>query len=123
MPTASTILMSRTALRVLDQFQDLQGGFGLVVRQEAEIVATEPEVLMDGGLSSARLNAGNRLPGPWPWPLSFSYARALQAARLGTWGGDPARVGDAKPAFYHRARCNGAARPGMYTAKLERSVA
>ena len=31
-PTASTIAGIRTAFRVLDQLQDLQGGFGLIVR-------------------------------------------------------------------------------------------
>jgi fructose-bisphosphate aldolase class I len=84
-------------------------------------------VFLSGGqadeLATAHLNATNRLSGPRPWPLSFSYARALQAAPLRTWGGDPARVGDAQRALYHRARCNGAARSGMYTAELERSAA
>ena len=84
-------------------------------------------VFLSGGqadeLATAHLNAMNRLPGPQPWPLSFSYARALQAAPLRTWGGAPARVGDAQRAFYHRARCNSAARSGAYTAELERSAA
>ena len=84
-------------------------------------------VFLSGGqadeLASAHLNAINRLPGPRPWPLTFSYARALQAAPLRTWGGDPARIGDAQLAFRHRARCNSAARSGAYTPELERSVA
>lgn len=92
------------------------------------VPATVPGIVfLSGGqadeLATAHLNALNRLPGPRPWPLSFSYARALQAAPLRTWGGDPARVGDAQRTFYHRARCNGAARSGMYTAELERSAA
>src|SRR6266403_4377424 len=73
-------------------------------------------------LATAHLNAINRLPGPRPWPLSFSYARALQAAPLRTWGGDPARVDDAQRAFRHRARCNSTARSGAYTPELERSA-
>jgi fructose-bisphosphate aldolase class I len=84
-------------------------------------------VFLSGGqadeLATAHLNAMNRLPRPRPWPLSFSYARALQAAPLRTWGGDPARVGVAQRAFRHRARCNSAARSGAYTPELERSVA
>jgi len=84
-------------------------------------------VFLSGGqadeLATAHLNAMNRLPGPRPWPLGFSYARALQAAPLRTWSGDPARVGDAQRAFRHRARCNGAARSGTYTPELERSAA
>jgi len=84
-------------------------------------------VFLSGGqadeLATAHLDAMNRLPGPRPWPLSFSYARALQASPLKAWGGDPARVADAQRAFYHRARCNSAARSGAYTPELERSAA
>src|SRR6266511_1465080 len=92
------------------------------------VPATVPGIVfLSGGqadeLATAHLNAMNRLPGPRPWPLSFSYARALQAAPLRTWGGDPARVGDAQRAFRHRARCNSAARSGAYTPELERSAA
>jgi fructose-bisphosphate aldolase class 1 len=47
-------------------------------------------------------------------------ARALQAAPLRTWAGDPARAADAQRAFHHRARCNRAARSGAYTPELER---
>jgi fructose-bisphosphate aldolase class I len=83
-------------------------------------------VFLSGGqsdeLATAHLNAMNRLPGPQPWPLSFSYARALQAAPLQTWRGDPERVLDAQRAFYHRARCNSAARSGAYTHELERNA-
>jgi fructose-bisphosphate aldolase, class I len=84
-------------------------------------------VFLSGGqpdqLATAHLDAMNRLPGPQPWPLSFSYARALQTAPLTAWGGDPARVADAQRAFYHRARCNSAARAGAYTPELERGAA
>jgi fructose-bisphosphate aldolase class I len=89
-------------------------------------VAVPGIVFLSGGqadeLATAHLNAMNRLPGPLPWPLSFSYARALQAAPLRTWGGDLARVDDAQRAFRHRARCNSAARSGAYTPELERSA-
>jgi len=83
-------------------------------------------VFLSGGqsdeLATAHLNAMNRLPEPAPWPLSFSFARALQAAPLTSWGGDPIRVEDGQRAFRHRARCNSAARVGAYTAELERSA-
>src|SRR5213593_3776378 len=83
-------------------------------------------VFLSGGqsdeLATAHLNAMNRLPEPAPWPLSFSFARALQAAPLTSWGGDPIRVEDGQRAFRHRARCNSAARAGAYTAELERSA-
>ena len=75
------------------------------------------------GLATAHLDAINRLSGPQPWPLSFSFARALQAAPLKTWGGDQQKVADAQRAFHHRARCNSAARRGAYTPELERSAA
>ena len=82
-------------------------------------------VFLSGGqsdeLATAHLNAMNRLPEAAPWPLSFSFARALQAAPLTAWGGDPTRVDDGQRAFRHRARCNSAARTGAYTAELERS--
>jgi fructose-bisphosphate aldolase class I len=84
-------------------------------------------VFLSGGqsdeLATAHLDAMNRLPGPQPWPLSFSYARALQAAPLKAWGGEPARVAHAQRAFLHRAHCNSAARAGAYTPELERSAA
>jgi fructose-bisphosphate aldolase, class I len=84
-------------------------------------------VFLSGGQAderaTAHLDAMNRLPGARPWPLSFSYARALQAAPLKTWRGDPARVADAQRAFHHRARCNSAACSGAYTPELERSAA
>ena len=90
-------------------------------------VAVPGIVFLSGGqtdeLATAHLNAMNRLPGPQPWSLSFSYGRALQAAPLRAWGGDPARLADAQRAFHHRARCNSAARSGAYTPELERSVA
>ena len=84
-------------------------------------------VFLSGGqtdeLATVHLNAMNRLPGPSPWPLSFSYGRALQAAPLRAWRGDPARAADAQRAFHHRARCNSAARSGAYTPELERGAA
>jgi fructose-bisphosphate aldolase class I len=82
-------------------------------------------VFLSGGQSDEKatehLNEMNKL-GDFPWELSFSYGRALQAAPLKAWAGKPANVAAAKAAYLHRARCNGAARSGKYTAEMERSV-
>ncbi len=84
-------------------------------------------VFLSGGqsdeLATAHLNAMNAMPGPQPWQLSFSYGRALQAPALKAWNGQPTRLGEGQKAFYHRARCNGAARHGRYTPELERAKA
>jgi fructose-bisphosphate aldolase class I len=73
-------------------------------------------------LASAHLSAMNAL-GAAPWELSFSYGRALQATPLRIWAGEECNVAAAQAAFAHRARCNGAARIGRYTAELEHAVA
>jgi fructose-bisphosphate aldolase class I len=82
-------------------------------------------VFLSGGQSSelatAHLNAMNRL-GPLPWQLSFSYGRALQEHALKAWGGRSENVVAAQQAFFKRARLNGAARYGQYTAEMESAV-
>jgi fructose-bisphosphate aldolase, class I len=83
-------------------------------------------VFLSGGQSdedaTARLSAMNAA-GPHPWQLSFSYGRALQAPALKAWGGKPENVEAAQQAYYHRARLNGAARSGSYTAEMEKETA
>ncbi|HEX4776635.1 MAG TPA: class I fructose-bisphosphate aldolase [Acidimicrobiia bacterium] len=83
-------------------------------------------VFLSGGQgdeeATANLDAMNR-KGPHPWQLSFSYGRALQAASLDAWKGDQGNVAAGQRAFLHRAKCNGAARDGRYTAELEREAA
>jgi len=83
-------------------------------------------VFLSGGQSdedaTAHLNEMNRIGGA-PWQLSFSYGRALQAAPLKAWAGRPENREKAQRAFYHRARCNGAARSGSYSAEMERQAA
>jgi fructose-bisphosphate aldolase, class I len=83
-------------------------------------------VFLSGGQSdeaaTAHLNAMNAT-GPHPWQLSFSYGRALQAPSLNAWGGKPENVEAAQQAYYHRARLNGAARSGSYTADMELEAA
>jgi fructose-bisphosphate aldolase, class I len=83
-------------------------------------------VFLSGGMSdeeaTSRLDEMNRR-GPHPWELSFSYGRALQQPSLKAWGGDPANVEAAQRALLHRARMNGLARSGEYSAELDTSSA
>lgn len=80
-------------------------------------------VFLSGGqhdlLATAHLNAINQLPSPKPWKISFSYGRALQDAALETWHGKAENLQAGQQAFYHRAKCNGAACFGKYTEKME----
>ena len=79
-------------------------------------------VFLSGGQSdeaaTEHLNAINGL-GPQPWELSFSYGRALQAPAQQAWRGSPDNVPAAQRAYLHRARMNGLARAGRWTAELE----
>jgi fructose-bisphosphate aldolase, class I len=83
-------------------------------------------VFLSGGQSdedaTAHLNAMNQR-GPHPWELSFSYGRALQAAALQAWQGDPAHRDAAQAAFLHRAKLNSLARSGTYAPDMERQAA
>jgi fructose-bisphosphate aldolase class I len=79
-------------------------------------------VFLSGGMSDEqatnRLNEMNRIGG-FPWELSFSYGRALQAPSLAAWGGNPDNVEAGQRALAHRARMNGLARAGTYSAEME----
>jgi fructose-bisphosphate aldolase class I len=57
--------------------------------------------------------------GDHPWQLSFSYGRALQAAALKAWKGEPANFEAGQKAFFHRAKMNGLARTGSYAPSME----
>ncbi len=90
------------------------------------VPAAVPGILfLSGGQSdvqaTARLDAVNRLA-PQPWELSFSFGRALQAPVLKAWAGKDANRPAAQEALLKRARLNGAARRGAYTADLEASA-
>jgi len=82
-------------------------------------------VFLSGGQSdehaTAHLNEMNRIGG-FPWQMSFSYGRALQAPALKAWSGRKENVAAGQKAFYHRARCNGAARYGKYDDKMEKAA-
>ena len=60
--------------------------------------------------------------GGLPWKLSFSFGRALQDDAMKAWGGSPGNAQVAQEALLHRARCNGQAVQGMYSAQAEREI-
>ena len=72
-------------------------------------------------LATAHLNAMNHLGGG-PWELSFSYGRALQEKTLLTWQGKDTNREQAQKILLHRAKCNGAARLGKYSEKMESEI-
>jgi fructose-bisphosphate aldolase class I len=82
-------------------------------------------VFLSGGqsaeLATRHLNAMNAM-GTHPWEISFSYGRALQDPALKAWKGSAANAVAAQKQFYHRAKCNGAARFGKYSDQLEKAV-
>lgn len=82
-------------------------------------------VFLSGGQSdevaTAHLNSMNmQFKGNLPWPLSFSYGRALQQPSLKAWKGAAGNVAAAQAALAHRAKMNGLASLGQYSAGLER---
>jgi fructose-bisphosphate aldolase, class I len=89
-------------------------------------VAVPGIAFLSGGQSdqeaTAHLDAMNRI-GNLPWRLTFSYGRALQAAPQAAWRGRSDNVAAAQRAFVHRARMNGLAARGQWTAELEQQAA
>lgn len=81
-------------------------------------------VFLSGGQSSveatAHLDAMNKI-GDLPWALSFSYGRALQEDALKAWQGQAGNVASAQAVFTHRAKMNGAAAVGAYSADMEQA--
>ncbi|MCK7548187.1 class I fructose-bisphosphate aldolase [Marinobacter koreensis] len=77
---------------------------------------------LSGGQSpeeaTLNLNAINNM-GAEPWELSFSYGRALQEPAQHAWAGHPENAPKAQAALKKRARLNGLARSGDYTADME----
>ncbi len=61
--------------------------------------------------------------GGLPWNLTFSYGRALQDAALKGWGGTAAGYAVGQKEYLKRARLNGLAAAGRYTADLESKAA
>ena len=81
-------------------------------------------VFLSGGQSdidaTAHLNAMNAAyADQMPWGLSFSYGRALQAAPLQAWSGKAENVAAGQQAFDHRAKMNGLAQLGTWSAEMD----
>ncbi len=57
-----------------------------------------------------------------PWTISFSFGRALQDAALKRWQGSADNQAAAQAALLHRAKCNGLATQGKYSAEQESST-
>lgn len=73
-----------------------------------------------GELASARLNAMHvRYESKLPWPLTFSFARAIQQPAMEIWHGEHANIEAAQSSVLHRAKCDKAARMGLYYASME----
>jgi len=80
-------------------------------------------VFLSGGQSDVaatkHLNAISQIPESRPWKISFSYGRALQDQALATWLGNEKKYRPAQQAYFHRAKCNGAAVLGKYNATMD----
>jgi len=61
--------------------------------------------------------------GPLPWALTFSYGRALQDTALRAWGGSAANFAAGQKEYAKRAKLNGLAATGRYTAEMENQAA
>lgn len=83
-------------------------------------------VFLSGGQSpeqaTEHLNIMNAR-GPHPWQLSFSFARALQEPALNSWKGRAEKKEEAQRQLFHRAKCNSAARHGIYSNRMEQFAA
>lgn len=75
-----------------------------------------------GELASAHLNAMHVRYPKLPWPLTFSFARAIQQPAMEIWRGKDANIKAAQQAIFHRAKCDQAARQGLYNSGMENPV-
>ena len=73
-------------------------------------------------VASAHLNAMNvRWRGKKTWVLTFSFSRAILQPALDTWKGEETNKAAAQKVLYYRAKCNGMARQGEYSADMEKA--
>ncbi len=61
--------------------------------------------------------------GPLPWALTFSYGRALQDHALKAWSGQQANFAAGQKELAKRAKLNGLATTGAYSAAMESQAA
>jgi fructose-bisphosphate aldolase class I len=71
--------------------------------------------------ATRNLDMMNKIGG-FPWKLTYSYGRALQQSALFAWKGDAANYDAAQTAFNHRARMNGLASKGEWSAEIDDTV-
>ncbi|MEO5991921.1 MAG: class I fructose-bisphosphate aldolase [Ferruginibacter sp.] len=57
-----------------------------------------------------------------PWIVSFSFSRAIQQPALQAWKGLDANIKIAQQILFHRAKCDKAARQGLYNSEMEKHV-
>ncbi len=60
--------------------------------------------------------------GGFPWKLTYSFGRALQQSALFAWKGSAENYDAAQAAFNHRARMNGLASKGEWSAEIDDTV-
>lgn len=71
--------------------------------------------------ATRNLDMMNKIGG-FPWKLTYSYGRALQQSALFAWKGKSANHDTAQAAFNHRARMNGLASTGEWSAEIDDTV-
>uniref|UniRef100_A0A8C7VX68 Fructose-bisphosphate aldolase n=1 Tax=Oncorhynchus mykiss TaxID=8022 RepID=A0A8C7VX68_ONCMY len=103
------------------KFTPQEVGMATVTALRRTVPAAVPGItFLSGGQSeeeaTQNLNAMNQTSLHRPWKLSFSYGRALQASALAAWKGKAANKQSAQDAFTSRAKSNGLASKGKYTA-------
>ena len=76
----------------------------------------------DNEMATEHLDMMNKIGG-FPWKLTYSYGRALQQSTLFAWQGKAENYEAAQAAFTHRARMNGLASLGQWSASQDAKAA
>ncbi len=71
--------------------------------------------------ATRNLDMMNKIGG-FPWKLTYSYGRALQQSALFAWQGKAENYDAAQAAFTHRAKMNGLASKGEWSADIDAEV-
>jgi len=74
----------------------------------------------DNEEATRNLDMMNKIGG-FPWKLTYSYGRALQQSALFAWKGKAENYDAAQAAFNHRAKMNGLASKGEWTAEMDKA--
>ncbi len=92
--------------------------------RESVPVAVPAIAFLSGGQSpqqaAENLNAiHTKFKDKLPWIVAFSFSRAIQQPALETWKGEDANINAAQHILFHRAKCDRAARQGLYNSEME----